>query len=66
MTTNEPVIVINSVVAVIVAVLAALVTGGVIQVSKDQQDMIVGIIVSIGALVATFLARSQVTPTNKA
>jgi predicted exporter len=63
--TNEPVILINSIVAVVVAVLSALVTGGVIQVSKEQQEQIVGIIVAIGALIATFVARSQVTPTSK-
>jgi predicted exporter len=63
--TNEPVIIINSIVAVITAVIAALVTGGVLQVSPDQQQQIVGIVVAIGALVATFLSRSQVTPTSK-
>jgi predicted exporter len=59
---SEPVIVINSIVAVIVAIVAALVTGGVLQVSKDEQEQIVGIVVAIGALVATFLSRSKVTP----
>lgn len=62
---SEPVIVINSIVAVITAVIAALVTSGVIQVSPDQQQQIVGIVVAIGALVATFVTRSQVTPANK-
>ena len=63
--TSEPVVVINSIVAVITAVIAALVTGGVLHVSPDQQQQIVGIVVAIGALVATFLARSQVTPVSK-
>lgn len=63
--TSEPVVLINSIVAVIVAVIAALVTGGVLQVTPDQQQQIVGIVAAIGALVATFLARSQVTPTSK-
>ena len=63
--TGEPVILINSIVAVVVAVIAALVTGGVLQVSPDQQQQIVGIVAAIGALVATFLSRSQVTPTSK-
>lgn len=62
---SEPVIVINSIVAVITAVIAALVTGGVLQVSPDQQQQIVGIVVAVGALIATFVSRSQVTPTNK-
>lgn len=61
---SEPVIVINSIVAVIVAIVAALVTGGVLQVSKDEQEQIVGIVVAIGALVATFLSRSKVTPVD--
>lgn len=60
--TTEPVVVINSIIAVITAVIAALVTGGVLQVSPDQQQQIVGIVVAIGALVATFISRSQVTP----
>jgi len=59
---SEPTIIINSIVAVIVAVLAALVTGGVLQVSPEQQSQIIGIITAIGALVATFLVRSNVTP----
>jgi len=59
---SEPVVIINSIVAVITAIIAALVTGGVLKVSPDQQQQIVGIIVAIGALVATFLSRSQVTP----
>lgn len=63
--TSEPVILINSIVAVIVTVIAALVTGGVLQVSPDQQQQLVGIIAAIGALVATFLARSQVSPIDK-
>ena len=59
---SEPVVIINSIVAVITAIIAALVTGGVLKVSPDQQQQIVGIIVAIGALVAAFLSRSQVTP----
>lgn len=59
---SEPVVIINSIVAVITAIIAALVTGGVLKVSPDQQQQIVGIIVAIGAFVATFLSRSQVTP----
>jgi len=59
---SEPTIIINSIVAVIVAVLAALVTGGVLQVSPEQQQQLIGIITAIGALVATFLVRSNVTP----
>lgn len=62
---SEPVIVINSIVAVVVAVIAALVTGGVLHVSPDQQQQIVGIVAAVGALVATFVSRSQVTPTSK-
>lgn len=62
--TREPVIIINSIVAVIVAIISALVTGGVLQVNADEQKQLVGIIVAIGALVATFLGRSQVTPTS--
>lgn len=62
---SEPVVVVNSIVAVIVAVIAALVTGGALQVTPDQQQQIVGIVAAIGALVATFLARSQVSPADK-
>ena len=62
---SEPIVVINSIVAVVTAVIAALVTGGVLHVSPDQQQQIVGIVVAIGALVATFIGRSQVTPTSK-
>lgn len=62
---SEPVVIINSIVAVITAIIAALVTSGVLHVSPDQQQQIVGIVVAIGALVATFLSRSQVTPANK-
>lgn len=62
---SEPVVIVNSIVAVITAIIAALVTGGVLHVSPDQQQQIVGIVVAIGALVATFVARSQVTPTSK-
>lgn len=60
--TREPVVVINSIVAVVVAIVAALVTGGALQISTEQQQMLEGIVVAIGAFVATFLARSQVTP----
>jgi len=59
---SEPVVLINSIVAVVVAIVAALVTGGVLQVSEGEQQQIVGIVVAIGALVATFLSRSKVTP----
>ena len=62
--TSEPVVVINSIVAVITAVVAALVTSGVLHVTPDQQQQIIGIIVAIGALVATFVSRSQVTPVS--
>lgn len=59
---TEPVVLINSIIAVITAIIAALVTGGVLHVTPDQQQQIVGIVVAIGALVATFWSRSQVTP----
>lgn len=59
---REPVVIINSVVSVIVAILAALVTSGILQISPEQQEQLVGIIVAIGALLATFVARSFVTP----
>lgn len=59
---TEPIIVINSIVAVITTIVAALVTSGVLHVSPDQQAQIVGIIVAVGALIATFVGRSQVTP----
>lgn len=62
---TEPTIIINSIVAVITAIIAALVTGGVLHVSPDQQSQIVGIVVAVGALVATFLVRANVTPTSK-
>lgn len=60
---REPVILVNSIVAVIVAVISALVTGGVLQVSEGEQQQLVGIVVAIGTLVATLLSRSLVTPT---
>ena len=62
---KEPVIIINSIVAVIVAVIAALVTGGALQISEGEQQQLVGIVVAIGTLVATLLSRSQVTPVDK-
>jgi len=62
---SEPTVVINSIVSVIVAIIAALVTGGVLHVSPDQQQQIVGIVVAVGALIATFLVRANVTPTSK-
>ena len=62
---REPILIINSIVAVITAIIAALVTGGVLQVTPDQQQQIVGIVVAIGALIATFVSRSYVTPVGK-
>lgn len=62
---SEPVIIINSIVAVITAVLAALISAGVLQVTPDQQQQIIGIVVAIGALIATFVSRSYVTPVGK-
>ena len=61
---TEPVVVVNSIVAVITAIIVALVTGGVLKVSPDQQQQIIGIVAAVGALVATFISRSYVTPVS--
>ena len=62
MLNNEPVVTINAIVAVITTIISALVTTGVLHVSQDQQSQLVGIIVAVGAFIATFVSRSLVTP----
>lgn len=62
---KEPIVIINSIVAVIVAVIAALVTGGALQIDPDQQKQLVSIVAAVGTLIATFVGRSKVTPVKE-
>lgn len=62
---SEPVAIINSIVSIITAVIAALVTSGILPFTPEEQQQLVGIVVAVGVLIATLVSRSYVTPTGK-
>lgn len=61
---NEPALVLSSILAVVVAGLALVVSFGV-EITGDQQTAIVGFVGAAGALVVGIITRSLVTPTAK-
>lgn len=61
---REPVLIIGAVTAVIEALLGAAVLFG-LDWTEEQTGAVMGLVLAVGTAVATFLARSQVTPVSK-
>ena len=61
---NEPAVILSTVLAAVVALLALLVSFGV-DLTGDQQTAIVGAVGAVGSLVVGLITRSLVTPTAK-
>ena len=60
--TREPIVIVNAVISVIVAIIMALVSGGALQITEEQKTQLISIVTAIGVLVGTFVGRSLVTP----
>lgn len=58
---REPIVIINAVVALIEAIIALAVGFG-LNLTKEQVGLFMAVVVAIGNLVQTILARGQVTP----
>jgi hypothetical protein len=58
---REPVVIINALVALVEAIIALAVGFG-LNLTKEQVGLVMAVVVAIGNLVQTILARGQVTP----
>lgn len=63
---SEPVVVLTALGVLLSAVLQFLITGGVITVAPEQQQQLDDLIKLVITIVVAFIARSQVSPVNKA
>lgn len=61
---NEPIVIINSVMTVIQAVIVMLVAFG-LDISEEQKGSIIAVSVAIGGIITALYGRSQVTPNAK-
>lgn len=62
---TEPIVVINSVVAIICFLIAYILTSNGINLTDEQKNQIYIIVSTLGLLVGTFLGRSKVVPVSK-
>lgn len=63
---SEPVVVLTALGVLLSAVLQFLISSGVITVAVDQQQQLNDLIKLVVTIIVAFVARSQVSPVNKA
>lgn len=61
---KEPVVIVTAIVTVITDIVALLVTGQLVQITPDEQTLLVLAITAIGNFVAAIWSRSKVTPVS--
>jgi hypothetical protein len=59
---QEPVVIVTAIVTVLADIVALLVTGNVLQITPDEQKLLLLVITNIGAFVGAIWSRSKVTP----